>query len=67
VRQTAGDAVVSDYFDAVRNRVVVFDGATGTWLQGQYHSEQTTSAIVCHHRRAKYFIDRKPREQRDAR
>ena len=26
---------MSDYLDAVNGRVVVFDGATGTWLQGQ--------------------------------
>ena len=32
----------------------------------QYHPEQTTSAIICHHPRAKYFIARKPREIRDA-
>jgi 5-methyltetrahydrofolate--homocysteine methyltransferase len=32
----------------------------------QYHPEQTTSATVCHHPQAKYFIARKPREQRDA-
>jgi 5-methyltetrahydrofolate--homocysteine methyltransferase len=32
----------------------------------QYHPEQTTSGIVCHHREAKYFIARKPREVRDA-
>ncbi len=30
----------------------------------QYHPEQTTSAIICHHRQAKYFIARSPREQR---
>jgi 5-methyltetrahydrofolate--homocysteine methyltransferase len=32
----------------------------------QYQPEQTTSAIICHHRQAKYFIARKPKEQRDA-
>lgn len=32
----------------------------------QYHPEQTTSAIICHHSEAKYFIARKPREVRDA-
>ncbi|MGI9584497.1 MAG: methionine synthase [Acidimicrobiia bacterium] len=32
----------------------------------QYQPEQTTSAIICHHRQAKYFIARKPREQRNA-
>jgi 5-methyltetrahydrofolate--homocysteine methyltransferase len=30
----------------------------------QYQPEQTTSAIICHHRQAKYFIARKPRDQR---
>ena len=32
----------------------------------QYQPEQTTSAIICHHPQAKYFIARKPRELRDA-
>ena len=32
----------------------------------QYQPEQTTSAIICHHRQAKYFIARTPREQRNA-
>ena len=27
----------------------------------QYHPEQTTSAIICHHPQAKYFIARPPR------
>jgi 5-methyltetrahydrofolate--homocysteine methyltransferase len=31
----------------------------------QYQPEQTTSAIICHHPQAKYFIARKPREERD--
>lgn len=30
----------------------------------QYQPEQSTSAIICHHRQAKYFIARKPRELR---
>lgn len=30
----------------------------------QYQPEQTTSAIICHHPQAKYFIARKPREER---
>ena len=30
----------------------------------QYQPEQTTSAIICHHPQAKYFIARKPREAR---
>ena len=32
----------------------------------QYQPEQTTSAIICHHPQAKYFIARKPRETRFA-
>ncbi|MGI9642518.1 MAG: vitamin B12 dependent-methionine synthase activation domain-containing protein, partial [Acidimicrobiia bacterium] len=32
----------------------------------QYQPEQTTSAIICHHPQAKYFIARTPREQRHA-
>ena len=32
----------------------------------QYQPEQTTSAIISHHPRAKYFIARKPRETRFA-
>ena len=32
----------------------------------QYQPEQTTSAIICHHPRAKYFIARSPKEQRSA-
>ncbi|MDK1102775.1 MAG: methionine synthase [Actinomycetota bacterium] len=32
----------------------------------QYQPEQTTSAIICHHSQAKYFITRKPREVRSA-
>ena len=30
----------------------------------QYQPEQTTSAIICHHNQAKYFIAKKPKEQR---
>jgi len=30
----------------------------------QYHPEQTTSALICHHPQAKYFIARSPREGR---
>lgn len=30
----------------------------------QYQPEQTTSAIICHHSQAKYFIARKPKDQR---
>ncbi len=32
----------------------------------QYQPEQTTSAIICHHPQAKYFVARKPKETRDA-
>jgi 5-methyltetrahydrofolate--homocysteine methyltransferase len=32
----------------------------------QYQPEQTTSAIICHHPQAKYFVARKPRELREA-
>ena len=32
----------------------------------QYQPEQTTSAIICHHPQAKYFIAKRPRETRDA-
>ncbi|MGI9608668.1 MAG: vitamin B12 dependent-methionine synthase activation domain-containing protein, partial [Acidimicrobiia bacterium] len=32
----------------------------------QYQPEQTTSAIICHHPQAKYFIARKPSEARNA-
>ncbi len=32
----------------------------------QYQPEQTTSAIICHHPQAKYFIARKPKEARIA-
>ena len=32
----------------------------------QYQPEQTTSAIICHHPAAKYFIARTPKEQRNA-
>ena len=32
----------------------------------QYQPEQTTSALICHHPQAKYFIARKPKETRDA-
>jgi 5-methyltetrahydrofolate--homocysteine methyltransferase len=31
----------------------------------QYQPEQTTSALICHHPQAKYFIAKKPRETRD--
>lgn len=30
----------------------------------QHQPEQTTSALICHHPQAKYFIARKPREVR---
>ena len=31
----------------------------------QYQPEQTTSAVICHHPQAKYFVARKPREKQD--
>ncbi len=31
----------------------------------QYQPEQTTSAIICHHPQAKYFVARRPREERE--
>jgi 5-methyltetrahydrofolate--homocysteine methyltransferase len=52
---------VAKLLDAQRIGVVV-----GPETGYQYHPEQTTSAIVAHHQQAKYFIARKPREQRDA-
>ena len=38
----------------------------GPHTEFQYQPEQTTSALICHHPRAKYFIARKPREIRRA-
>ena len=32
----------------------------------QYQPEQTTSALICHHPQAKYFIAKSPKETRDA-
>jgi 5-methyltetrahydrofolate--homocysteine methyltransferase len=32
----------------------------------QYQPEQTTSAVICHHPQAKYFVARKSREKQDA-
>jgi 5-methyltetrahydrofolate--homocysteine methyltransferase len=32
----------------------------------QYQPEQTTSALICHHPQAKYFIARSRRQARDA-
>ena len=52
---------VAELLDAQRIGVVV-----GPETGYQYHPEQTTSAIVCHHPQAKYFIARKPREVRNA-
>jgi 5-methyltetrahydrofolate--homocysteine methyltransferase len=45
------NAKVHELLDAGRIGVVVAEGF-------QYHPEQTTSAIVCHHPRAKYFVAR---------
>jgi 5-methyltetrahydrofolate--homocysteine methyltransferase len=52
---------VADLLDAERIGVTV-----GPETGFQYHPEQTTSAIICHHPQAKYFIARKPREVRGA-
>jgi 5-methyltetrahydrofolate--homocysteine methyltransferase len=40
--------------------------AVGEETSYQYQPEQTTSAIICHHPQAKYFVARKPREKHDA-
>ncbi len=39
--------------------------AVGPETGYQYQPEQTTSAIICHHPQAKYFVARRPREDRD--
>ncbi len=40
--------------------------AVGEETSYQYQPEQTTSAIICHHPQAKYFVARKPREKQNA-
>ncbi len=45
------------------DRIGISVGAETTY---QYQPEQTTSAIICHHPQAKYFIAKKPREVRSA-
>ena len=52
---------VAELLDAERIGIDV-GAATGY----QYHPEQTTSALICHHPQAKYFIARKAREALDA-
>jgi 5-methyltetrahydrofolate--homocysteine methyltransferase len=52
---------VAELLDAKRIGIDV-GAATGY----QYHPEQTTSALICHHPQAKYFIARKAREALDA-
>jgi 5-methyltetrahydrofolate--homocysteine methyltransferase len=47
------NAILADLLDA-RSLGIECDEDTG-W---QYHPEQTTSAIICHHPRAKYFVAR---------
>jgi len=47
------NAIIADLLEAGRIGVEVSE-ETG-W---QYHPEQTTSAIICHHPRAKYFVAR---------
>ncbi len=51
--------VVADLLDADRIGIEV-----GPETGYQYQPEQTTSAIICHHRQAKYFVARKPKDQR---
>ncbi|HZD22294.1 MAG TPA: methionine synthase, partial [Acidimicrobiia bacterium] len=48
---------VADLLNATRIGIEVSE-ETGY----QYHPEQTTSALICHHPQAKYFIARGPRE-----
>lgn len=50
---------VADLLDAGRIGIEV-----GPETGFQYQPEQSTSAIICHHPQAKYFIARKPRELR---
>jgi 5-methyltetrahydrofolate--homocysteine methyltransferase len=45
------NAKVAELLDAERIGVVVSDDF-------QFHPEQTTDAIICHHPRAKYFVVR---------
>ena len=40
--------------------------SVGAETSYQYQPEQTTSAVICHHPQAKYFIAKKPREVRSA-
>jgi 5-methyltetrahydrofolate--homocysteine methyltransferase len=47
------NAVVTDLLEAGRIGVVCSEDTS--W---QYHPEQTTSALICHHPRAKYFVAR---------
>ena len=51
---------VADLLDASRIGVSV-----GEHTGFQYQPEQTTSAIMCHHPQAKYFIARRPRDLRE--
>ena len=52
---------VADLLGAERIEIEV-----GEATSYQYQPEQTTSAIICHHPQAKYFIARKPKEARNA-
>ncbi|MFV1961572.1 MAG: vitamin B12 dependent-methionine synthase activation domain-containing protein, partial [Acidimicrobiia bacterium] len=52
---------VADLLDAARIGIEV-----GPETGYQYQPEQTTSAIICHHSQAKYFIAASPRELRHA-
>ena len=57
----ADNETVADLLGADRLGITV-----GKETGYQYHPEQTTSALICHHPQAKYFIARKPRELRRA-
>ncbi|MEZ5176682.1 MAG: vitamin B12 dependent-methionine synthase activation domain-containing protein, partial [Acidimicrobiia bacterium] len=50
---------VAELLDASRIGIKV-----GAQTGYQYQPEQTTSAIICHHRQAKYFIARKAKDSR---
>ena len=55
----ADNLTVAELLDASRIGIEVSE-ETGF----QYHPEQTTSALICHHPQAKYFIARSPKEAR---
>ena len=53
------NATVAELLGAERLGIVV-----GPETGYQYQPEQTTSALICHHPEAKYFVARRPREAR---